>query len=208
MSTGGRMGALVALTVVLLSAPALAGPTVVSGRLALGVPGASLDAVGPIVVYLDPVDADPAFELPGENPQLKQEHARFAPDFQVIVRGQTVEMPNFDAIYHNVFSYSRPNDFDLGTYPAGASRSVTFEHAGIVKAYCSIHERMNATIFVAPNPWVSVASGTGRYAITGAPPGRYVLRTWSERLPATATPIAIAPDQRIELDVDLVSGDR
>lgn len=205
MSQARLVGALASFALVAFSSAAFAGPAAVTGRLTLGLPGAALDAVGPVVVYLDAVDGDPAFDLPDETPQLKQENARFAPGFQVIVRGQTVDMPNFDAIYHNVFSYSRPNDFDLGTYPAGASRSVTFEHAGIVKAYCSIHERMNATIFVAPNPWVTVASGSGRYSITDVPPGRYVLRTWSERLPATATPIAIGPDQRIDVDVDLAS---
>ncbi len=187
---------------------AMAGPAKLSGHVSFGIAGASLDAIGPIVVYLDPVDPETDFKIPAARAELKQENARFAPEFQVIVRGQTVEMPNYDEIYHNVFSYSRPNDFDLGTYPAGDTRSVKFQHPGIVRAYCSIHERMNATIFVAPSPWVTVASRSGHFAISDVPAGDYVLRTWSERLPATARSIELTRDQQLELDIDLVSDSR
>lgn len=205
--TAGAL-AVAAVVLVLLPGRALAGPAAISGRLTLGVEGASLEAIGPVVVYLDPVDPDVSIPTPDTKPQLKQENARFAPEFQVIVKGQTVEMPNFDAIYHNVFSYSRPNDFDLGTYPAGESRSVRFLHPGIVRTYCSIHERMNATIFVAPGPWFAVASRSGHFAIGEVPPGDYTLRTWSERLPATARPISLALDQQLAVDIDLVSDAR
>lgn len=205
--TAGAL-AVAAVVLVLLPGRALAGPAAISGRLTLGVEGASLEAIGPVVVYLDPVDPDVSIPTPDTKPQLKQENARFVPEFQVIVKGQTVEMPNFDAIYHNVFSYSRPNDFDLGTYPAGESRSVRFLHPGIVRTYCSIHERMNATIFVAPGPWFAVASRSGHFAISEVPPGDYTLRTWSERLPATARPISLALDQQLAVDIDLVSDAR
>jgi plastocyanin len=196
------------LVFALVPGRATAGPAALSGRLSLGIEGASLDAIGPVVVYLDPLDPDVAFPTPSARPQLKQENARFSPEFQVIVKGQTVDMPNFDAIYHNVFSYSRPNDFDLGTYAAGQSRSVRFQHPGVVRTYCSIHERMNATIFVAPSPWFAVASRSGHFVIGEVPAGDYVLRTWSERLPATARTISLAIDQQLAQDIDLVSGDR
>jgi plastocyanin len=178
----------------------------IDGQVRLDVPGAPVEAVGPIVVFLEPLERAAPQRAPRGPVEIKQENARFHPSFRAIVAGQTVEMPNFDGIYHNVFSYSRPNDFDLGTYPTGESRSITFEHPGIVKVYCSIHERMNATIFVAPSPWFAVAGAAGRYAIADVPAGRYVLRTWAERLPPTERTLDLAGGERRTVDV-IVTGD-
>jgi hypothetical protein len=139
---------------------------------------------------------------------VHQRDARFAPRFLAVAAGQTVEMPNDDAIYHNVFSYSKPNDFDLGLYPAGQSRSVTLRHPGAVNLYCSIHESMNGTIFVAPSPWFAVLGADGRFAIAGVPPGRYALSTWSERLPATRREVALRAGEALTLEVPLVDAGR
>jgi len=189
-----------------LSAPIVARadePARIAGRLRLDLAGASLDVVGPIVVYLEALDDQPIPAPPAEHVEIKQQNARFSPSFRAITAGQTVDMPNFDVIYHNVFSYSGENAFDLGTYPAGESHAVTFDHPGIVKAYCSIHERMSATIFVAPNPWYAVAGASGDYVIEGVPPGRYAIRTWAERLPPTEHAVTLMRGQQVDLDVSL-----
>jgi plastocyanin len=155
-----------------------------------------------VVVYLEPLGGSvPA--APPERPVVRQRGARFDPGFLAIAAGQTIDMPNEDAIYHNVFSYSKPNDFDLGLYPSGQSRSVTFRHAGVVRTYCSIHESMNGTVFVAPTPLFAVPDEQGRFEIEGVPPGRYRLRTWCERLPATEREIEVGPGV-LDLDVRLV----
>jgi len=163
----------------------------VNGRVVLDVPEASIAMIGPIVVFLDAVDGELDFAPPGESVRIVQENATFSPSFRMVVKGQEVEMPNLDRIYHNAFSYSRPNDFDLGIYPAGESRSIRFEHAGIVKTYCSIHESMSLTIFVSPSPWFARVRSDGEFSIRGVPPGRYVLRTWAERLPPSAREILV-----------------
>ena len=92
------------------------------------------------------------------------------------------------------------NDFDLGLYPAGESRTLPLRHPGVVKLYCSIHESMNATILVTPARWFAIASAAGRYAIPGIPPGRYRDVVWAERLPATEREIEIVAGQRKSLD--------
>jgi plastocyanin len=155
----------------------------VRGRVALGVEGASLESAGPLVVYLEGVDGTLAFTVPRRSLEIHQKDAAFAPPFLAIAAGETVVMPNEDVIFHNVFSYSTPNDFDLGLYPRGDSRSKTFQYPGVVRIYCSIHESMNATIFVAPSSYFAVASATGEFAIRDVPPGKYRLRTWNRRLP-------------------------
>ena len=155
----------------------------VRGRIVLGVEGATLDGAGPLVVYLEGVDA-PLTSPPRKSAlEIHQKDASFTPTFLAIAAGETVVMPNDDVIFHNVFSYSTPNDFDLGLYPRGDARKKTFQYPGVVRIYCSIHESMNATIFVAPSSLFALAGANGEFAIRDVPPGTYRLRTWNRRLP-------------------------
>ena len=174
------------------------------GKLRLAVEGTRIADAGPVVAYLEPLDGAPPPAVPSGVPKVNQKDARFAPQFLAIAAGQSVAMPNDDAIYHNVFSYSTPNDFDLGLYPAGESRKVTFRHPGVVRTYCSIHESMNGTIFVAPTAYFAVVRPTGDFEIRNVAPGRYRLTTWCERLPAAVREIQVAPGK--DAAVELVIG--
>jgi plastocyanin len=178
-----------ALGLSLAAATASAGD--LRGHVSLGVAGVSLDDAGPLVVYLEGSDAQLKFPLPKRPLEIHQKDASFAPPFLVIAAGETVVMPNDDVIFHNVFSYSTPNDFDLGLYPRGESRAKTFQYPGVVRIYCSIHESMNATIFVAPSIWHAVVGAKGEYAIRDVPPGKYRLRTWNRRLPPASQLVEI-----------------
>jgi plastocyanin len=193
------MRAAVALALAaLLAAPAAAAEPattgVVRGRLELGVAGARLADLGPVVAYLDAAEEGGrlAFAVPSEVPEMRQAGVRFRPRFLVVAAGQRVALPNDDAIYHNVFSFSRPNAFDLGLYPQGQSRSVTLRHPGVVRTYCSIHESMSGTILVAPSPWYAVADAAGAFEIRGVPPGRYRLVVWNDRLPRVTRRVRVA----------------
>ena len=178
------------------------------GSVSLGVANVPLAAVAPIVVYLEALDAPSGVDALNWNraplynvvARMHQRDAHFSPPFLVVAAGQSVEMSNDDAIYHNVFSYSRPNDFDLGLYPAGESRKLVLRHPGVVKLYCSIHESMNATILVAPTRWFDVVNAKGGYALTGIPAGRYRAVVWTERLPATTRVIEIGAGEPRALD--------
>ena len=171
------------------------------GSVSLGVANVPLAAVAPIVVYLEALDATGGAGAPPRAvARMHQRDAHFSPPFLVVAAGQSVEMSNDDAIYHNVFSYSRPNDFDLGLYPAGESRKLVLRHPGVVKLYCSIHESMNATILVAPTRWFDVVNAKGGYALTGIPAGRYRAVVWTERLPATTRVIEIGAGEPRALD--------
>src|SRR5690349_21718645 len=63
---------------------------------------------------------------PQKAAQIEQRDRRFVPDIVVIPAGTTVAFPNFDPIFHNVFSLSKAKNFDLGNYPKGQTRVVTF----------------------------------------------------------------------------------
>ena len=189
--------ALVLALALVCAAPASAGE--VRGRIGLGVQGVSLEDTGPIVVYLESAGPPLHFALPKRPLEIHQRDASFAPAFLVIAAGETVVMPNDDVIFHNVFSYSTPNDFDLGLYPRGDSRAKTFQYPGVVRIYCSIHESMSATIFVAPSIWHAIAGPHGEFAIPDVPAGKYRLRTWNRRLPPAS--------QLVEVGTGVVTAD-
>jgi plastocyanin len=155
----------------------------VHGKISLGIDGVAMADAGPVVVYLEGTGKPLSYSIPKRALEIHQKNASFAPSFLVIAAGETVVMPNDDVIFHNVFSYSTPNDFDLGLYPRGDSRAKTFAYPGVVRIYCSIHESMNATIFVAPSVWHAIAESDGSFTLKDVPPGKYRMRTWNRRLP-------------------------
>lgn len=178
-----------------LGSPASAGFGEVRGSIALAGAGARLADLGPTAVFLDRRDGRSDFVVSTARVAISQKEARFDPSFLVIAVGQTVEMPNRDLFFHNVFSYSQPNAFDLGTYPAGESRSVTFRHPGVVRVYCSIHESMRAVIVVAPSPWFAVVDAHGEFRIPSVPPGEYELRSFNEALPEVTRDLTVLAGQ-------------
>ena len=157
------------------------------GHVRLALPGLTLPDVGPVVVYLE--SEKPAAAPATPTAVMRQVNARFSPPFLAVAKDSEVAMPNDDAIYHNAFSFSSPNEFDLGLYPAGESRAAAFRHPGVVRIFCSIHEAMNGTVFVAPTPWFAVVDADGSFAIPAVPAGKYRVRTWAEKLPPVEKPL-------------------
>lgn len=175
----------------------------IEGQIVVKVEGLKPGEPGDLVAFLDGVQGPLDFPIPAAHPTVSQKNARFDPSFLVICRGQTVDMPNDDQITHNVFSYSGPNRFDLGLYPKGSSKSVTFRHAGTVRVYCSIHAKMVGTILVAPSPWFARADDQGRFGMDHVPAGAYQLKTWSSMLPETATPVQVRPGETTSVKVEV-----
>jgi len=115
---------------------------------------------------------------PPETEMLNQQGARFEPDLVVVPVGSTVEFPNSDPIFHNVFSLSKAQPFDLGYYPQGQSRTVKFNNPGVVQVYCHIHANMYAAIVVTASPWFQKPSADGSFSFSNVPAGRYRLTAW------------------------------
>ena len=191
----------------LAGTPALAaGSGSISGRVVLSTsPGQSL-AVPQVAVYLEAIDASAEFPVPTTPASIDQRDARFVPNFIVVAAGQVVEMPNRDPFLHNTFSYSKPNDFDLGLYTQEEDKSVRFHEPGVVRIYCSIHSSMRAVVVVAPTPFFDTTSPTGRYRIDDVTPGRYRVRTYNEPLPSIVAEATIVAGKTSNVDL-VIGGD-
>lgn len=77
-----------------------------------------------------------------------QKNKQFSHKSLNIKVGDRVHFPNHDPFFHNIYSLSEISSFDLGSYPAGESRSFTFKKPGIVEIECAIHPRMYLEVSV------------------------------------------------------------
>jgi plastocyanin len=133
--------------------------------------------------------------------RIAQEGAVFSPHVLPIMVGTTVEWPNNDRIYHNVFSMSDAKQFDLGLYKGNpADKRVTFDKPGRVDVFCSIHTSMNCTVLVLENPYFAATDENGNYKIPNVPPGKYKLKAWHERLPADEREIIVPTNGEVKVD--------
>src|SRR5437868_3547276 len=155
------------------------------------------------VVYLESAPRG-AFETDeGGHAVMDQRNETFVPHLLAITTGTTVDFPNSDKFYHNVFSLSKARRFDLGRYAAGHSQSVRFDRPGIVRVFCDIHSHMNAFILVFTHPFFAITDGDGRYHIDNVPPGTYNVIAWNEGSASDPTPIAVPDGGAAELDFTL-----
>jgi plastocyanin len=122
---------------------------------------------------------------------IEQKNLQFLPDFVIAVKGQKIDMPNDDDVAHNVYSYSQNSKFNLGLYPKGESRSLTFDRPGVVEIFCSIHRYMHVRVFVVPTPYFAVAGSAGTFTIANVPAGNYTLKVWTDRARMFSTQVSI-----------------
>jgi plastocyanin len=143
------------------------------------------------VVYLESAPRG-AFEVPPPGRAvLDQRDETFVPHVLAVPVGTTVEFPNSDRVFHNVFSLSKARRFDLGRYPRGASRSVRFDRPGMVRVFCEIHSHMSAFVLVFAHRFFDTTDDEGLYRIEGVPPGTYTLAVWHEGEVRSTHPVRV-----------------
>jgi len=118
---------------------------------------------------------------------VEQRGREFLPSLVAVPVGSTISFPNFDSVFHNVFSTSPLASFDLGLYKSGEAREYKFEQEGIIRLGCNLHANMSAFIAVVRAPAYTVTDDKGNFSFKRVIPGRYKLRAWSVRSSAPIT---------------------
>jgi plastocyanin len=154
-----------------------------------------------VVIFVK--DAPVEHDLPATRASISQQAESFVPRVTAITRASTVEFPNFDPYFHNVFSLSRAATFDLGRFRNGDTRERTFPRAGVVKVYCHIHSEMSATIMVFDHHLYTTPGADGAFAIDAVPPGSYLLSAWHERIGETTRPVTVTPGEAASVEFAL-----
>ena len=135
---------------------------------------------------------------------MDQREVRFVPRVLAVLVGTTVEFPNNDKTFHNVFSTSEAKRFDLGLYAPGKSRSVVFDKAGVVRILCNVHPSMEGYVVVKGHPYYAVTDSRGNYSLNGVPLGKYRLEVWHPELGTREVSFELVREGEVlTLDVEL-----
>jgi plastocyanin len=119
---------------------------------------------------------------PNEEVILDQHGCMYAPRVIGAEVGQRVTFVNSDPVLHNVRVISDKNPtFNLNMAAKGMRLSKTFTAPDVMlAAKCDVHPWMSGFIGVVPHPYYAVSGGAGEFALTGVPPGEYVVEAWHE----------------------------
>jgi len=134
-----------------------------------------------VVVWLEPVTGSPDPAPAGVIAKMIQKDKTFTPHVLPIRVGTSVDFPNFDPIFHNAFSNYNGKIFDVGLYPPGTSRHVSFGRPGVVRVFCNIHANMSAVIVVLKTPYFETTQKNGNFQLSNIAPGEYTLHFFHER---------------------------
>jgi plastocyanin len=175
-------------------------PPVMAKRYEIVTNGGVLATKPPLaVVYLDG-----SFPTPTSHPtkQVAQKDLAFLPPLLPVQIGTTVEFPNLDDTYHNIFSYSPAKRFDLGRYRPEERPipSVVFDVAGLVTLRCDIHEHMRGLILVLNTPYFVITDESGRFQLSGLPAGRYTLKAWIDSKTTREQPVELKSGATLRAD--------
>jgi len=141
------------------------------------VDGKPLTGVGMVLLY------PTAGGFPKRTPKVRtveQRDKTFLPRLLAVPPGSTVAFPNYDGIYHNVFSLSSTKKFDVGLYKDGDSREIKFDKPGMVRLGCNIHAKMASFIFVVDAPAYVVVEPGKEFKFNKLAAGKYKVKAWSE----------------------------
>lgn len=155
-----------------------------------------------VVVYLTGANARLNPAPSAGTPALKQINQSFEPHVLGVPVGTTVDFPNMDLVYHNVFSYSKTKRFDLGYYGKGKSKRVTFDRPGVVQVFCDIHSTMSAYVLVVDTPFVTQPGANGDYEFKDLPNGTYTMKVWHPDLGERSLTVTVV-DGSSTVDVNL-----
>lgn len=159
---------------------------------------------GNAVIYAQKVPGETA-SAPRNPVLLDQINLTFVPHVLPVVAGTTVSFPNSDQVRHNVFSPSSAKRFNLGTYPRGVARQVTFDKPGEVALLCNVHAEMSAYVLVLETRYFVVSAKDGSYSLNHLPPGKYTVTAWHERFKPVSLPVEIQGTETVPMHFNLTS---
>jgi plastocyanin len=123
------------------------------------------------------------------------------PPVLAVSGGTRVVIRNKDDVFHQVFSISPAQPFDVGAVSPGDTRSVLFEHPGVIHVFCELHPKESAYIYVVPTRRFTRADAEGHFRFAGVTPGAYTLHTWSPDFGETSQAVVVPQHGELQVTV-------
>ncbi|HIJ57177.1 MAG TPA: hypothetical protein HPQ03_13800 [Deltaproteobacteria bacterium] len=191
----------------------------VAGKITGAVKVKGLRAPADILVYLTKAPSV-SVDLSKTKFVMDQQNLTFLPHVLPIPVGATVLFPNNDKVDHNVFSLSRSNKFNLGSYKPGERKTIRFDKPGIVELRCDLHAEMIAYILVLQNLYFAVTDAKGQFEIPDTeysakycipkienlPSGKYTVKTWHEKLKTEKQEVVVPDNGDVSIQWNLTRG--
>jgi hemoglobin len=169
---------------------------------ALTVDGKPLQGIGVVMMY-----GAGGVKRTAKRRVIEQRNKTFAPHVTAVPVGSTISFPNYDDLFHNVFSVSKAKAFDLGLYKNGETREITLDKAGVIRVGCNIHANMSAYIIAVDAPHYTVVDPDGTFVFNTLLPGKYRAQIWlGNAAEPLTTEVQIKPGDN-QLSLDLKGGD-
>jgi plastocyanin len=129
-----------------------------------------------MAVVLTALSGDPVPLSDDASPYIiDQVGMAFTPKVLVVPTGARVHFPNSDTVSHHVYSFSRPNGFELPLYKGTPHVPVRFDSPGLVTMGCNIHDHMLGYVVVVATPHIAITNADGVAVIENVPAGEYRL---------------------------------
>lgn len=134
---------------------------------------------------------------------IAQRLEQFLPQVTAVTVGSTIDFPNQDPFFHNVFSLSKAATFDLGKYQTNATRPHLFTKPGIVKVFCHIHSQMSALVMVLDHPWFTIPAADGTFTLPPVPAGELTVVAWHDRIGERREKVTLRAGETMKLSFTL-----
>jgi len=136
---------------------------------------------------------------PLKNVVIDQRDRVFLPHITAVTVGTTVDFPNNDTVFHNVFTEYHSQRFDFGMYARGRTKRWTFDREGLAVLLCGIHPHMSAYVMCVDTPYFAVTDGKGKFSIKDVDRGTYTVRAWHENGQKSSNTQTVAPGDVLNL---------
>jgi plastocyanin len=183
------LGVLLGLSPAVLAADA-GGVGIIKGAITIG----GKPATDAVVSIEDLSKEQVKLQMSHNKPQkriMDQRNMKFVPTVLAIIAGETVDFPNNDKSWHNVYSKGGANDFDLGLYAPGKTRRQKFDKPGVSRILCNAHPNMEGFVVVKDHPFFSTTDSRGNYEIKNVPLGKVRVEVWHPSLEPRSESIEI-----------------
>jgi len=138
-------------------------------------------------VYLDGVQDGRSFPRP-RSVLVDQRNCQYSPHVMIVPAGTKLEITNSDSILHNVHGLQMTDQglqtiFNIAQPVRGQRTTIepALTKTGIIYLACEAgHAWMNAYVFVASHPYVTITNHAGEFAMPAVPVGTYRIKMWHE----------------------------